>query len=181
MHYHYVHYERLPINNYTDETCELQIDDNLQLLSLNQTYSPANEPCMIYKCIKDAKIISTIQKCNIKCKADEIHRKFYGSCCGECIKAFCYDNEKKFNPGETWKSPDNCTINECIDDGREIQVNAYKKTCPKLQNCPELNIEIRDCCSYCNYRKESKLKLYKNLTKNFDLKFLKILILLKKN
>lgn len=127
-------------------------------MSLNQTYSPANNPCLIYECVKGAKVIKTNKECNIKCKNGEIHRELYGNCCGECIRAFCFDNEMKFNPGDTWKSPDNCTINECIDDGREFRVNSYRKTCPKLQNCPESSIETKDCCPFCNYRRESELE-----------------------
>lgn len=75
-------------------------------------------------------------------------------CCGRCIRNFCIDNAQKYKPGEIWKSKDNCTVNECIDIGNDMIVSSYKKSCPKLKNCPSELIQERDCCPYCNYRSE---------------------------
>lgn len=135
----------------------MKIDDTTHLLSHNQTYSSVNDPCKVYKCIGDAQLVKSVVECNSTCDIEQIYRIVPGECCGQCIPGICFDQSgRKFNVGETWKSPDNCTINECIDDGREIVITSYQKTCPKLQNCPTSNIEIRECCSYCNHRKDSE-------------------------
>lgn len=143
---------------FADDMCDLNIDDNIRQLSFNQSYASANDPCIVYRCLEGSKIIKINVECNTSCANDEIYRKIPNdTCCGQCTSKFCVDQEgRTFNSGETWKSPDNCTINECIDDGLELRVTSYQKTCSKLQNCPASNIEIRDCCPYCNLRRDSE-------------------------
>lgn len=113
----------------------------------------------MYKCNKNSIITESLLKCNTTCNSeDEFYRNNSKECCGHCSSKFCVDEKegKKYNSGDTWKSPDNCTIYECVDDGIELRMTSYQKTCPKLQNCPTSSIEMRDCCPYCNYRRDSK-------------------------
>mgnify|MGYP006365448171 CR=1 FL=1 len=135
----------------------MKIEGNTQLLSLNQSYSTVNDPCLVHKCMQGSKIIEFNIECITICDDDQMYQKVKNQCCGQCVSRFCVDEKGiKFKPGDTWKSPDNCTINECIDDETEFRVISYQKTCPKLQNCPISSIEIRDCCQYCNYTQDRK-------------------------
>lgn len=149
---------------HTDDACELKIGDTLKTLAINESWININEPCEVYKCIGsigDTKIEKRNKICNKNCNStEEVYRSVPGECCGKCMSAFCIDeHHQKHDDGEVWKSYDNCTINECINDGLEFVISSYKKHCPKLRNCPRENIEMRDCCPYCNYREDRKLKL----------------------
>lgn len=93
-------------------------------------------------------------ECDTSCGDELIYKKIANECCGKCFPLFCNVDEKKFKIGTIWKSDDNCTVNECIDSGNELRVASYKKSCPKLKNCPEESLEMKDCCPYCNYRKQ---------------------------
>lgn len=68
------------------------------------------------------------------------------------MKNSCIHGEKVYKPGDIWKSDDNCTVNECIDNGIQINVSSFKKSCPELKNCPQEFIQTKDCCQFCNYR-----------------------------
>ena len=129
-------------------------------LPINKTWSYSEEPCILYKCIKPSDDIAHIEmvqlECTASCSDDFIYKTLPGECCGTCFPLYCKSGENKFKVGEIWKSSDNCTVNECIDTGSDLVVTSYKKSCPKLKNCPQENIEIRDCCPYCNFRGQRK-------------------------
>lgn len=139
----------------------MKLNKTVVFLSINKTWSHFNDPCTLYKCIGkyagESQIETVRMQCEASCTGDYIYKTLPNECCGRCIPMFCKVNEKKFKAGEIWKSSDNCTVNECLDTGTDLIVTSYKKSCPKLKNCPQENLEIRDCCSYCNYRTQSKL------------------------
>lgn len=154
-----------------DDACELKVNSSAFFLSINKTWSSVYEPCTLYKCIKtDGETRIDIQQlsCNIECPDDFIYKPVPSECCGKCFSKFCSSNEKKFNAGDIWKSGDNCTVNECIDTGLALVVNSYQKNCPRLKNCPQENIEIRDCCPYCNHRAQSEFCASRNHRENFS-------------
>lgn len=77
-----------------------------------------------------------------------------GQCCGECVRKRCTFNNQTYNIGDIWKSKDKCQFYECAgnqfaDDIIEAKVISYRKSCPKLNNCPSNEIYMKDCCSYC--------------------------------
>jgi hypothetical protein len=144
---------------FSAEVCELKLDGNLKLLSVNESWINTNNPCISYKCSSDVKIEKVHQECNSTCDNNFEYKTVPGECCGKCYAALCTDenSQETYKEGDVWKSADNCTINECVRDGLEVYVSYYEKSCPKLRNCPRDNIESRDCCPYCNYRQQSKL------------------------
>lgn len=38
-----------------------------------------------------------------------------GQCCGRCVKTKCKFNGAMYAVGDTWKSPDDCVMFECVD------------------------------------------------------------------
>ncbi|CAG9808695.1 unnamed protein product [Chironomus riparius] len=140
----------------TPEVCELKLDGNLKLLSVNESWINTNNPCISYRCNSDVKIEKVQKECNSTCDINFVYKTVPGECCGKCYAALCIDGntQESFMEGDVWKSADNCTINECVSDGLEVRINYYEKSCPKLRNCPRDNIESRDCCPYCNYRQQ---------------------------
>lgn len=153
----------IPLITISDETCELKVNDSLLLVSVNKTWSPLNDPCTVYKCIRKSAGETHIDvrriECDTTCGNDFIYKTVSSECCGKCVATFCKANDQKFKAGDIWKSVDNCTVNECIDIGTDLVVTSYKKSCPQLKNCPQESLEIRDCCPYCNYRIQSKFEL----------------------
>lgn len=143
-----------------DDACELKLNSTNVFLSINRTWSSAEEPCMLYKCLGkpggETYIDAVRLNCDSSCETDYVYKKFPHECCGQCVPKYCSSNSRSFLPGDIWKSSDNCTVNECIDTGRELVVSSYKKSCPKLKNCPQENIEVKDCCPYCNVRSQSE-------------------------
>lgn len=144
-----------------DDVCELKINNNneVMFLSINETWSSAAEPCTLYKCTDKSGIDVQRRECDTSCNEDQVYKTLPGECCGKCFTTFCAVDEKKFKVGEIWKGFDNCTVNECIDTGTDLIVTSYKKNCPQLKNCPPGNIEMRDCCPYCNFRSQSEFNL----------------------
>jgi hypothetical protein len=144
----------------TDDACELKVNSSIKILSVNETWSSSDEPCTFYKCTRESggeTHVDIMQKeCDNLCGDGFVYKTQPNECCGKCVEAFCTSGDRKFRAGEIWKSFDNCTVNECIDTGVDLVVTSYKKSCPKLKNCPEDNIEMRDCCPYCNYRSQRK-------------------------
>lgn len=140
----------------THGVCELKLDGNLKLLSVNESWVNTNNPCISYKCNSDERIEKNIQECNRTCETNFVYKTIPGECCGKCYTALCTDDDTKelHKEGDVWKSSDHCTINECVSDGLQVFVNFYKKSCPKLRNCPRDSIESRDCCPYCNHRQQ---------------------------
>lgn len=136
------------------------MNSSVLFLSINKTWSSLSEPCTIYKCIRKTGSETHIDvrqvECDTSCADDFIYKTLPNECCGQCVATFCTSGSKKFKAGDIWKSSDNCTVNECIDTGFEPVIESYKKSCPTLKNCPQENIEIRDCCPYCNYRSQRK-------------------------
>lgn len=43
-----------------------------------------------------------------------------GQCCGRCVKTKCKFNGAMYAVGETWKSPDDCVMFECIKGVSEL-------------------------------------------------------------
>lgn len=78
-----------------------------------------------------------------------------GQCCGECVQTKCRADERVYTIGDMWKSKDGCTFSECVKRGDAVSVTSYKKTCPELNNCPEENVSIKDCCPYCQIGKQA--------------------------
>lgn len=76
-----------------------------------------------------------------------------GQCCGECIQKSCTFKNQTYQPGDVWRSEDKCLYYECADIFEGINVGAkvtsYKKSCPKLENCPSNEIYFEDCCPVC--------------------------------
>jgi hypothetical protein len=137
------------------DVCELKVNDSIKFLSINQTWTNG---CDTYSCKSTSDNDVIVEKnpveCNLTCGANEILKSIPGECCGKCVDAFCIDaNKKRFKIGDVWKSDDNCVINEC---GSDLEVTSYNKKCPKVKNCPNDAIEVRDCCQFCNYRRESE-------------------------
>lgn len=120
------------------------------------TISSVADPCTTYKCRKlftgELHIDFEKKECNSNCDHDFTYKTLPNECCGRCVRNFCKDGDKNYKPGDIWKSSDNCTVNECIDNGIEVVASSFKKSCPKLKNCPQELIQDRDCCPYCNYR-----------------------------
>jgi hypothetical protein len=143
-----------------DDACELKVSSGVSFLSINKTWSSSDEPCTLYKCIDESGIGPQIDveqiECNTSCLNDQVYKALPNECCGKCISAFCTADGRKFKAGDIWKSSDNCMVNECIDTGTDLVIESYKKNCPKLKNCPEEYLEMRDCCPYCNYRLQRK-------------------------
>lgn len=104
-----------------------------------------------------------------------------GQCCGQCVKTKCKFNNQLHGVGETWKSPDNCVMFECIRKVRLAKNHCkntriierimfifqeegastvnYTKKCPPLPRmCKQENILIKDCCEYCNKSPVQKSK-----------------------
>lgn len=156
-----------------DDACELKVNNGsvIQFLSINKTWSSSDDPCTLYKCTDKSGIGAHIDveriECDTSCANDQVYKTIASECCGKCYSTFCTVGEKKFKTGEIWKSSDKCTVNECIDTGTDLIVTSYKKSCPKLKNCPEDSIEMRDCCPYCNYRSQSEF-LFSTLLTDFD-------------
>lgn len=146
-----------------DEACELKVNSSVILfLPVNKTWSSSKDPCTRYHCnltaVGETHVDVQQVDCNATCSDGFAYKTQQGECCGSCVAMACLSGEKKFGVGEIWKSEDNCTVNECIDTGKGLVVAAYKKNCPKLKNCPEGSIELRDCCPYCNYRNQNQRK-----------------------
>lgn len=145
-----------------DAACELRTNSSALVLPINETWSSSDDPCTLYKCAggsgREPQINIERTKCETACGVDYVYKALPGECCGKCFATFCISDDKRFRAGDIWKSADNCTVNECIASGGELIVTSYKKSCPKLKNCPQDNIEIRDCCPYCNHRSQSELK-----------------------
>lgn len=127
-------------------------------LPINKTWSSSGDPCTRYRCIGlsdgETRIDVKTVDCETSCADDFTYKAIPNECCGKCVASFCTIGDKTFKVGEIWKSANNCTVNECIDTGSELIVSSYKKSCPKLKNCPEDNVELRDCCPYCNNRNQ---------------------------
>lgn len=146
-------------------------------LAVNKTWSSSTDPCKLYTCKSQiaGETHIDIQQlaCNTpRCASDFIYKTLPTECCGKCVSSICLADGKKFKAGDIWKSDDNCTVNECIDTGFDLVVTSYKKSCPTLKNCPHDSIEIRDCCPYCNFRRQSMLKfLFKVELKKYILNF----------
>lgn len=144
-----------------DDACELRVNSSALLLSVDKTWSSTDDPCTLYKCTsksgREPQIEIERRECNTTCGDDFAYKTLPNECCGKCFATVCTSDDKKFKAGDIWKSADNCTVHECIDTGSDLFVTSYKKNCPKLKNCPQENIETRDCCPYCNYRSQSKL------------------------
>jgi hypothetical protein len=122
-------------------------------LSINETWTNvAGDPCLLYKCSINGRIERSSRACNTSCAGNLIYTPVRGECCGRCESAVCVDenSQRGFREGEVWKNADNCTINECLRKGNKLVVGSYKKSCPRLRNCPVDNIEMRDCCQFCN-------------------------------
>lgn len=41
-----------------------------------------------------------------------------GQCCGRCVKTKCKFNGAMYAVGDTWKSPDDCVMFECVKEVR---------------------------------------------------------------
>lgn len=140
----------------------MKVNSSVIFLSINKTWTHSEDPCTLYKCIRQSEAEPRVDidqiECNTLCAADHVYKTRPTECCGKCVATFCESGGKKFKVGDIWKGSDNCTVNECIDGGAAgPMVASYKKNCPKLKNCPQENIEIRDCCPYCNNRGQSEL------------------------
>lgn len=136
----------------------MKVNSGAVILSINETWSHSDDPCTLHKCYKtsdgEARIDTQRLECTASCSDDFIYKKLPGKCCGTCVPTFCTSKEKKYKIGEIWKSFDNCTVNECINNGDDVVVTSYRKSCPQIKNCPQENIEFRDCCPFCNYRSQ---------------------------
>lgn len=147
-----------------DEACELKVNGSVLFLTVNKTWASDSDPCKLYKCKSQTAgethiDIQQLACNNQQCSNDFTYKTLPTECCGKCVPSFCQVDGKKFRAGDIWKSEDNCTVNECIDTGFEHVVSSFEKTCPKLRNCPQNRVEVRDCCPYCNYRQKSKSTL----------------------
>lgn len=72
-----------------------------------------------------------------------------GKCCGECVKTKCIVDNKLYEIGQAWLSPDNCTKYECnIKDGQTF-ISSSMPTCPDINSCPVLLRYKDGCCERC--------------------------------
>lgn len=144
----------------TDESCEFKVNNSFVYLTINETWINPNDQCQTYVCKEkindDPEVVIMQQTCNVTCEVGFIYKFPQNECCGQCVSLFCKFGGKLYNPNDIWKSPDNCNVNECVDTGNGYVVNSYKKSCPKIRNCPAEFVETKNCCPFCNARDESK-------------------------
>lgn len=142
------------ISPITDK-CKVEINGIIQIKNIGETWN-TSDPCLKYTCdygpngIAESKQFK--QRCLLNCSNEYELVIASGQCCGHCEQRKCKYDGEVYTVGETWKSPDNCTFYECTrnTEMNTINVSSYRKSCPKLLNCPQKNIVYQDCCQYCN-------------------------------
>lgn len=76
-------------------------------------------------------------------------RPIPNKCCGACIKTKCIVDNKLYDVGAEWKSPDNCTTFVCsINDGQTF-ISSMSPTCPDVSKCSPLMRYSDGCCEKC--------------------------------
>ncbi|KAJ8974052.1 hypothetical protein NQ317_002298, partial [Molorchus minor] len=110
--------------------------------------------CKTVTCIeKDNKELikqESIETCKKDCTKGWEYRESQGTCCGDCIQIACVVDGTIRQPGDNWKSTDNCTTYTCDNFNDQFVVSSQQESCPSLEDCPEENIYVNGCCKYCN-------------------------------
>ncbi|XP_036321487.1 uncharacterized protein LOC118735681 [Rhagoletis pomonella] len=152
--------EALVISTASQDTkCSVLIDDMQETRDIGAVWISSHDACDVHACELDASGVprETITKVDcgqFYCDVDSELRSQPGSCCGECVRTKCRFNDTVYELGQTWHSPDGCTMYECAPlPAASIVtpiVNVYEKTCAPLPaDCPRERVFVKDCCVQC--------------------------------
>nr|XP_023019258.1 hemocytin-like [Leptinotarsa decemlineata] len=120
--------------------------------------SPDGDKCKTYKCIKNAdnetRKQESVETCKKECKKGFKYVESNTTCCGSCVQVACLVDGDIKDPGESWKSSDNCTTFTCDQYNDQFSVVSNQETCPRI-DCPEENTYVEGCCKLCNITSSS--------------------------
>uniref|UniRef100_W8B7R7 L-ascorbate oxidase n=1 Tax=Ceratitis capitata TaxID=7213 RepID=W8B7R7_CERCA len=149
-----------PTTSATQSTnCTVLIDGNRETREIGAIWVSSEDACDIHSCEQDdsgqpREAITKVDCGQFYCDVDSELRPQPGSCCGECVRTKCRFNDTIYDLGQTWHSPDGCTMYECapLPDRFTVtpMVNVFEKTCAPLPlDCPREQVYVKDCCQQC--------------------------------
>ncbi|XP_054084101.1 uncharacterized protein LOC105219789 [Zeugodacus cucurbitae] len=139
--------------------CSVLIDDKPETREIGAVWVSAHDACDIHACEQDEngaprETVTKVDCGQFYCDVDSELRPQPGSCCGECVRTKCRFNDTVYDLGQTWHSPDGCTMYECapLPDRNVVtpMVNVFEKTCAPLpHDCAREQVYVKDCCPLC--------------------------------
>ncbi|KAG7307390.1 hypothetical protein JYU34_007577 [Plutella xylostella] len=79
-----------------------------------------------------------------------------GGCCGHCRPTSCLTEDGMKDIGATWSSADNCTTFSCLrSDGLSVLVSSSRVSCPRVDDCPPVDLVNETCCQVCKMRPQN--------------------------
>nr|ANS71634.1 MCOI-like protein [Bactrocera dorsalis] len=139
--------------------CSVVIDDKPETREIGAVWVSSQDACNIHTCEQDEngaprETITNVDCGQFYCDVDSELRPQPGSCCGECVRTKCRFNDTVYELGQTWHSPDGCTMYECapLPEHSVVtpMINVFEKTCAPLPlDCPREQVYVKDCCQQC--------------------------------
>ncbi|XP_039951037.1 uncharacterized protein LOC120768422 [Bactrocera tryoni] len=139
--------------------CSVVIDDKPETREIGAVWVSSQDACNIHTCEQDEngaprETVTNVDCGQFYCDVDSELRPQPGSCCGECVRTKCRFNDTVYDLGQTWHSPDGCTMYECAPlPERSVvtpMINVFEKTCAPLPlDCPREQVYVKDCCQQC--------------------------------
>lgn len=66
-----------------------------------------------------------------------------GQCCGRCVKTKCKFNGALYAVGETWKSPDDCVMFECVEGvSFKSLLFSVQRILPEIESITDIIIQF---------------------------------------
>lgn len=143
----------------TQSVCSVVIDNKPETREFGAVWVSSQDACDIHTCEQDEngaprETVTKVDCGQFYCDVDSELRPQPGSCCGECVRTKCRFNDTVYDLGQTWHSPDGCTMYECapLPDRNVVtpMVNVFEKTCAPLRlDCPREQVYVKECCQQC--------------------------------